>query len=196
MSASKQNTGLFFGSFNPVHNGHLEIARYMLDNEGLNEIWFIVSPQNPLKESKNLANARQRLEMMKLAVSAEPRFKVSDVEFSMPEPSYTIDTLNFLAGTYPERRFYLIIGSDNLEDFHLWKDYEQVLQQYKILVYPRKKEFKNPYAREPNVNITQAPLIRASSTQVRELIKKNKEANHLIPVKVAEYINNSRLYLK
>lgn len=195
MSASKQTTGLFFGSFNPVHNGHLEIARYMLDNEGLDEIWFIVSPQNPLKESKNLANAQQRLEMMKLAVSGESRFKVSDVEFTMPKPSYTIDTLELLSKTHPERSFYLIIGSDNLEEFHFWKDYEQILQKYKILVYPRRKEFENPYDQEPNVKITQAPLIDISSTEIRELIKSGNRADHLVPSDVYNFLSNYGLFV-
>jgi nicotinate-nucleotide adenylyltransferase len=188
------NTGLYFGSFNPVHNGHLEIAKYFLEHEGLDEIWFIVSPQNPLKESIDLADEKHRLEMMRLAVASEPRFKVSDVEFSMPKPSYTIDTLEFLSQKHPERRFVLIIGSDNLEELHLWKNYQQILSKYQILVYPRKREFSNPYDDEPNVKITQAPLIEISSTQVRSLLKGKINVNALIPSGVQNHISKHRLY--
>jgi nicotinate-nucleotide adenylyltransferase len=194
MPNSSTKTGLFFGSFNPVHNGHLIIANYMLDHEGLEEIWFIVSPQNPLKESEILANEQQRMEMIKLAIAPEPRFKVSDVEFSMPKPSYTFKTLEVLTQTKPERNFFLLIGSDNLEDFHLWKNYEQILKKYQILVYPRKKEVNNPYAEAPNVKITKAPLIGISSTEIRELIRAGSNVNQLIPEKVYKYIFIKSLY--
>jgi nicotinate-nucleotide adenylyltransferase len=194
MPNNSTNTGLFFGSFNPVHNGHLLIANYMLDKEGLDEIWFIVSPQNPLKESEELANEQQRLEMMKLAVASEPRFKVSDVEFSMPKPSYTFDTLELLSQAYPERSFFLIIGSDNLEDFNLWKNYEQILKNYQILVYPRKMEINSPFASEPNVTITRAPLVEVSSTQVRRFINEGSDISNLIPASVKQFINGNGLY--
>lgn len=188
------NTGLFFGSFNPVHNGHLIIANYMLEQEGMDAIWFIVSPQNPLKESEELANEQQRLEMMKLAVASKPRFKVSDVEFSMAKPSYTFNTLELLSQSYPERSFFLIIGSDNLEEFHLWKNYEQILKKYQILVYPRKKVINNPYAQAPNVKITKAPLIKVSSTQVRRFINGGSDVSNLIPARVQEFIYANGLY--
>jgi nicotinate-nucleotide adenylyltransferase len=187
-------TGLFFGSFNPVHNGHLIIANYMLDQEGLDEIWFIVSPQNPLKESEMLANEQERLEMMKLAVSSEPRFKVSDVEFSMPKPSYTFDTLELLSQSYPERSFFLIIGSDNLEDFHLWKNHEQILKKYQILVYPRKKEINSPFASEPNVTVTQAPLVEISSTKIRKYLKAGRSVEAFIPQEIKKHIKVHGLY--
>lgn len=194
MPNSSTKSGLFFGSFNPVHNGHLIIANYMLEQEGLDEIWLIVSPQNPLKESEELANEKQRLEMMKLAVASEPRFKVSDVEFSMPKPSYTFDTLELLSQAYPERSFFLIIGSDNLEEFHLWKNHEQILKKYQILVYPRKKEINNPYDDSNNVKITRAPLIEGSSTQVRRFIHDGSDVSNLIPARVREFIKANGLY--
>jgi nicotinate-nucleotide adenylyltransferase len=194
MPNSSTKTGLFFGSFNPVHNGHLIIADYMLDQEGLDEIWFIVSPQNPLKESKKLANGQQRLEMMKLAVAPEPRFKVSDVEFAMPRPSYTFDTLEMLSRIYPERNFFLIIGSDNLEEFHLWKNHEQILKKYQILVYPRNEEINSSFAKEPNVKITQAPLIEISSTKIREFLKAGRNVDAFIPDEIKKYILDNGLY--
>jgi nicotinate-nucleotide adenylyltransferase len=194
MPNSSTKNGLFFGSFNPVHNGHLIIADYMLDQEGLDEIWFIVSPQNPLKESKKLANGQQRLEMMKLAVAPEPRFKVSDVEFAMPRPSYTFDTLEMLSRIYPERNFFLIIGSDNLEEFHLWKNHEQILKKYQILVYPRNEEINSSFAKEPNVKITQAPLIEISSTKIREFLKAGRNVDAFIPDEIKKYILDNGLY--
>lgn len=194
MVMTSTKIGLFFGSFNPVHNGHLVIANYMLDHEELDQIWFIVSPQNPLKESERLANEQQRLEMMKLAVASEPRFIVSDVEFSMAKPSYTFRTLEALTQTYPEINFFLIIGSDNLEEFHLWKNHEQILNKYQILVYPRREDFNNPYADNPNVKITRAPLIEVSSTQVRRLINDGSDVSNLIPARVQENIKANRLY--
>lgn len=166
----------------------------MLDQEGLDEIWFIVSPQNPLKESKKLANGQQRLEMMKLAVAPEPRFKVSDVEFAMPRPSYTFDTLEMLSRIYPERNFFLIIGSDNLEEFHLWKNHEQILKKYQILVYPRNVKINSSFAKEPNVKITQAPLIEISSTKIREFLKAGRNVDAFIPDEIKKYILDNGLY--
>jgi nicotinate-nucleotide adenylyltransferase len=194
MPNSSTKTGLFFGSFNPMHNGHMIIADYMLDQEGLDEIWFIVSPQNPLKESKQLANEQQRLEMMNLAVASEPRFKVSDVEFAMPKPSYTFDTLELLSRVYPERNFFLIIGSDNLEEFHLWKNHEQILKKYQILVYPRNEEINSSFVKEPNVKITQAPLVEISSTKIRKLLKSGRSVDSYIPSRISKYITVNGLY--
>jgi nicotinate-nucleotide adenylyltransferase len=194
MNPDKMKTGLFFGSFNPLHNGHLLIARYMLEHESLDEVWFIVSPQNPLKDAASLASAEQRLEMLNLAVAKDSRFKVCDVEFSMPKPSYTFDTLELLSKTHPERSFALIIGSDNLEDFRLWKNYEQILEKYQLLVYPRDKEVNSPFASRPNVKITQAPLVEISSTQIRKLLKEGKDLESLIPHEIMRYIMEQGLY--
>jgi nicotinate-nucleotide adenylyltransferase len=194
MNPEKTNTGLFFGSFNPVHNGHLVIARYMLEQEGLDEIWFVVSPQNPLKDAGSLANAEQRLDMLKLTVAKDSRFKVCDVEFSMPKPSYTFDTLELLLKSHPGRSFFLIIGSDNLEEFQLWKNFEQILKKYQILVYPRKKEINSLFTSRPNVKITQAPLVEISSTQIRKLLMEGKDLESLIPHEIMRYIMEQGLY--
>lgn len=191
---NKSRTGLFFGSFNPVHNGHLEIAGYLLNQKMVDEIWFVLSPQNPLKESRELANAQQRMEMLNLAIAAEPRFRASDVEFNMPVPSYTIDTLQLLSDSHPSREFKLIIGSDNLEEFHLWKDYEKILNTYQVLVYPRASEIKTPFLSYRNVLLTNAPLIKISSTYIRQCILKQKDVSHLLPEKVLNYIRENNLY--
>ena len=196
MNASGKNTGLFFGSFNPIHNGHIEIARYMLRNEGLDEIWFIVSPQNPLKESEKLVNAQQRLEMVKLAALSDPGFRVSDIEFTLPRPSFTYYTLERLSAGFPGRVFYLIIGSDNLEEFSLWKNHELILKNYKLLVYPRKKEADILFTEESNVRITQAPLLNISSTEIRGLYKTGKNASKLVNPDVHQYIISHRLYIQ
>lgn len=194
MSSGKINTGLFFGSFNPVHLGHLGIAGYLLDGEELDEVWFVVSPKNPLKDSEQLANPGQRLAMVKLAAASNTAFKTCELEFSMPRPSYTIDTLRLLSKKYPENTFYLIIGSDNLEELHLWKDHEQILRDYKILVYPRGKTAKNPFDQYSNVKITQAPLIEISSTLIRQRIAQSKDVSHLLPAGVHGYIIQNALY--
>jgi nicotinate-nucleotide adenylyltransferase len=194
MNVKSKNTGLFFGSFNPVHLGHLGIAGYLLDGEKLDEVWFVVSPKNPLKDDKMLANPLQRLEMVKLTTAQNPAFKTCDQEFSMPTPSYTIDTLKLLNEKYPERDFFLIIGSDNLEELHLWKDHEQILRDYKILVYPRGKTAINPFDQHSNVKITQAPLIDISSTLIREQLKDKKDVSEMLPANVLRYIIKNRLY--
>jgi len=192
--AINKRTGLFFGTFNPVHNGHLEIAGSLLDLKMLDEVWFVVTPQNPLKESRELLNPQQRLEMLKLAIAGEPRFKTSDIEFTMQKPSYTIDTLRLLSDTHPSKEFSLIIGSDNLEEFHLWKDYEQILKTYQVLVYPRTNEIKTPFTDYSNVVITNTPLKIISSTYIRQCIHKQTDVSHLLPEKVFNYIRENKLY--
>lgn len=196
MVAKKTTTGLLFGSFNPIHKGHLEIAAYMLEHEKMDEVWFVVSPQNPLKEKVLLVSREQRLEMTKLALDAKPGFKICDIEFSMPEPSYTIDTLRLLRTVYPQNDFYLMIGSDNLNDLHRWKDHESILNEFQILVYPRGAAESIPFDQHPNVKLTPAPLIEISSTAIRQKIDDGDPYSDLVPAEVYEYILANRLYKK
>ncbi|KAF0132098.1 MAG: nicotinate-nucleotide adenylyltransferase [Bacteroidetes bacterium] len=186
-----KNVGLFFGSFNPVHNGHLMLANYLLEYASLDEIWFIVSPHNPLKAQADLMPEEKRLAMVKKAVEGFDRFVVSDIEFGMPKPSYTIDTLKALEIKFPNMHFHLITGTDSLENFHLWKDYEAILKSYSLLVYPRKGSSDHPLIKHPSVQLIEAPLIEVSSTFIRDAIKQGKDLRFFLPKGVFEMIRQS-----
>ena len=175
--------GLLFGSFNPIHIGHVAIAKYMADKTDLEQVWMIVSPQNPLKEKKSLANGKKRLAQAKKAIGRNPKIKVSDVELKLPQPSYTINTLEVLKKQYPEHKFVLIIGSDNLNLFLKWKDYKKILSGYKIYVYPRSASDGGKLKSHKNVKFFDAPQLDVSSTFIREAIKKGKDISHLVPAK-------------
>lgn len=191
-----QNTGLLFGSFNPIHMGHLALANYLLEFAPFDEVWFIVSPQNPFKNEEGLADAIHRLKMVNLATAREERFKVSDVEFGMPLPSYTSHTLQELKKEYPNHQFSLIIGSDNLLTFPRWHAADEIIDNYPITVYPRpgypvenaKTEILN------KVKVIQAPLLDISSTLIREAFSENKKLPYLLSHEVYDYINTNGLY--
>jgi nicotinate-nucleotide adenylyltransferase len=183
--------GLFFGSFNPIHTGHIAIAKYMAGHTGLDKVWLVVSPHNPLKDKRSLEEAKKRLALVKRSVGRNSKIKVSDVEFSLPQPSYTIKTLTYLKNKYPKHEFVLIIGSDNLNLFHKWKDYRKILKGYEIYVYPRSSPPSKGGLSLPagqaggilshhNVKLFDAPLLDISSTFIREQIKKGKKVNHLL----------------
>ena len=135
--ALKSNIGLFFGSFNPIHIGHLIIANYMINFSDLTEVWFVISPQNPFKEKKTLLSEHHRLELVRIAIEDNNNLKVSDIEFKLPQPSYTINTLTYLQEKYPKKKFSLIMGEDNLKTFHKWKNYEEIIKYYELYIYPR-----------------------------------------------------------
>ncbi len=175
--------GLLFGSFNPIHIGHLVIANYMAEFTDLDQVWLVVSPHNPLKNKKSLSAARKRLAAVKNAVGRNPKIKVNDVEFSLPQPSYTINTLEVLCKQYPKNKFVLIIGSDNLSTFSKWKHYKKILSKYKIYVYPRFGSGKSRLKNHPSVKMVNAPRIDISSTFIRSQIKKGKDVRYLIPNK-------------
>lgn len=191
---TRTKTGLLFGSFNPVHNGHMHIAHYMLTHEELDEIWFVLSPQNPLKSTTELAPVNYRLEMLKLAVACEPRFRICEKELTMPSPSYTINTLKALTTSHPDNYFYIIIGSDNFNEFRLWKNYRRILRDYKLLVYPRAGIIKTAQSHYAGVKITNAPTIEISSSAIRGMILKGEDVGHLLPAGVANFIESARLY--
>ena len=173
--------GLLFGSFNPIHIGHVAIAKYMADKTDLEQVWLVVSPHNPLKEIKSLADGKKRLAHVKKTIGRNPKIKVSDVEFKLPEPSYTINTLGMLRKKYQRHKFVLIIGSDNLCFFRKWKDYKKILSGYKIYVYPRSASDGGKLKSHRNVKFFDAPLLDVSSTFIRNEIKKGINAAHLLP---------------
>lgn len=173
-------TGLFFGSFNPIHNGHLAIANYLLDKVYCDEVWFIVSPQNPFKQDASLLSEDLRLEMVNRAIATDSRLKACAVEFTMPKPSYTVDTLIKLSEIYPGRKFALIIGADNLTEFHLWKGYREILEHWPVLVYPR------PGIDVSGINykgaeMVNAPLSNISSTEIRCKVRCEENISKDIP---------------
>ncbi|MES2417495.1 MAG: nicotinate (nicotinamide) nucleotide adenylyltransferase [Bacteroidota bacterium] len=187
-------TGLFFGSFNPIHIGHLIIANYMANHSGLDEVWFVVSPQNPLKEKSSLGNVYDRLEMAKLATESAQNIRVSDIELSLPKPSYTIDTLTYLKEKYPEKEFALIMGADNLVSLKKWKNYEVLLKNYQIYVYPRPGAEVSEWEKHPSIVFTQTPLMEISSTFIRQAIKENKNVQFFVPDKVLKFMEQKNMY--
>lgn len=186
--------GLFFGSFNPIHIGHLIIANYMAHYTNLDKVWLMVSPHNPLKDKNALINMYDRLEMARLATENATRLEVSDAEFKLPQPSYTIDTLAYLRERYPEHTFSLIMGADNLRSLRKWKNYELLLRDYEIMVYPR-PGYENPDLLDhPSVTLTQTPLMEISSTFIRKSIKEGKSVEFLVPAPVLDFIDSKNLY--
>ncbi len=187
-------TGLFFGSFNPIHIGHLIIAQAVLEFSNLHEIWFVVSPQNPLKKNKSLLHEFDRLDMVRLAIEDNEKFYASDIEFHMPKPSYTIDTLAYLKEKYPKKNFKLIIGGDNLAIFPKWKNSERILEEFGLIVYPRPGEESKKTPDHPNISLIEAPLMSISATFIRKCIREEKSIRYLVPEKVVDYIISKKLY--
>ena len=176
--------GLLFGSFNPIHIGHVAIAKYMSEQTDLKQVWLIVSPHNPLKEKKSLADAKKRLTHVKKAIGRNSKIKAGDIEFKFPEPSYTINTLSVLRKKYPKNKFVLVMGSDSLKFFHTWKEYKKILKSHEFYIYPRGKSLlRNDIKRiskYPNVTFFNAPLIDVSSTFIREQMKQGKDVKDLL----------------
>ncbi|MFF5382165.1 nicotinate (nicotinamide) nucleotide adenylyltransferase [Pedobacter suwonensis] len=187
-------TGLFFGSYNPIHTGHLIIANYMANHTALDEVWLVVSPHNPLKDKSGLTNMYDRLEMAKLATETAEHIRVSDIEFALPQPSYTIDTLTYLHEKYPEKEFVLIMGADNLVSFKKWKNYEVLLKNYHIYVYPRPGADVDAWKNHPSITFTNTPLMEISSTFIRKAIKEKKNVQFFLPDKVIEFIEGKGMY--
>ncbi len=189
-----KKTGLFFGSFNPIHVGHLIIAEYIVEHTELKEIWFVVSPRNPLKNKQSLLNDKQRLYMVNIALEDDPRFRSCDIEFKLPQPSYTVNTLLHLAERYPEKEFCLIMGEDNLDCIEKWYNYQYILDNYQIYVYPR-DDYKTEKKRElPNIHYVDAPRMGISASMIRQGIKEKKTVKYLMTEKVARYVEEMGLY--
>lgn len=193
----RKKTGLFFGSFNPIHIGHLILANYILENSDMQELWFVVSPQNPFKEKKSLLDDMTRLDMVERALRNYEKIRVSNVEFSLPKPSYTIDTLTYLKEKFPNHSFALIMGEDNLAGLPKWKNAELLVKNYQIIVYPRyfeKSETLESYEEHENITLIDAPIIELSATQIRQMIKDGKNVRPMLPPEVFDYIDGSSLY--
>lgn len=198
-----KNVGLYFGSFDPIHIGHLIIANYMVHYTSLDEVWFVVTPLNPLKTDRHLIADHHRLQMVYLAIRKNESLFASDVEFQLPKPSYTIATLKVLEEQHPELRFSLIMGEDNLRNLHKWLAFEEIIQRIPILVYPRdltEGESQDDEVTIPtelsqaDITICDAPLMKISSTFIRQAIRNQKDVRYLIPDEVVNYISNNFLY--
>ncbi|MBK7344987.1 MAG: nicotinate-nucleotide adenylyltransferase [Saprospiraceae bacterium] len=194
MTVTHSRIGLFFGSFNPIHTGHLIIAQHMLEHADVDRIWFVVSPQNPLKPRKTLARDADRLHMVRLAIDDNPGFQASNIEFSLPKPSYTVDTLAYLRDQYPEHAFSLIMGGDNLASLAKWKNHEILLRDNRILVYRRPGSGETPFDDHPSVRFFEAPQLDISATFIREQIKEGKSIRYLVPDAVFEFLDGGSLY--
>lgn len=188
--------GLFFGSFNPIHIGHLIIANVVLEFSGLEEVWFVVSPQNPFKKKRNLLHEFDRFDMVRLAIADNQKLRTTDIEFRLPKPSYTITTLAALSEKYPQHSFKILMGSDNLKYFHRWKNYQLILEEYGVLVYPRPgSSIETTNLTHKNIVPVEAPFIQISATFIRKLIKEGRSIRYLVPQAVADRIRFKKFYL-
>lgn len=189
--------GLYFGTFNPIHIGHLIIANHMAEYSGLDQIWLVITPHNPLKKKNTLLDDHHRLEMVHLATEDYPKLKPSDIEFRLPQPNYTVHTLAHLQEKYPSYEFSLIMGEDNLNSLHKWKNYEVILHNHDIYVYPRiNTETINPSLDRSRIHRIDAPVMEISSTFIRNSIKEGRNVTPLFPHKVAQYVAHNLFYKK
>ncbi len=193
--------GLFFGSFNPIHVGHLIMASHMVQHTNLDKIWFVVTPQNPHKTKDSLLDDRQRLHLVRLAIEDNINFEASDIEFHLPQPNYTVNTLVHLREKYPDKQFALIMGEDNLCTLHKWKNYEEILKHHQIVVYPRMQEDNTKEPKEEVMNSGQiveceAPVIKISASYVRDLISAGLSAEYVLPPAVLQYVEEMHFYEK
>ncbi len=187
------DVGLFFGSFNPIHTGHLIIAHTIRELAELKEVWFVVSPQNPHKRSASLLPEQDRLDLVRAAIHDDYNFRVSDIEFSMPKPSFTADTLTYLRERFPSKSFHLIMGGDNLKTFHKWKNHRDILVNHNIIVYPRngERDYKIPERLreyEGKIKIAETPFLEISATYIRDLLRRGKSVKYLVPKPVEELL--------
>lgn len=187
---------MFFGSFNPVHVGHMIIANFMATQTDLDRVWMVVTPQNPHKTKASLANNYDRLQLVNLAIGDNKLLKSSDIEFTLPVPSYTIDTLTYLKEKFPTKDFVLIMGGDNLATLHKWKNYEKILEGHDIFVYKRPSYPLGDLENHPKIHLFEAPLLQISSTQLRKNIKEGKSIRYLVTAEVHQYLEDNPIYLR
>ncbi|MGB3617343.1 MAG: nicotinate (nicotinamide) nucleotide adenylyltransferase [Catalinimonas sp.] len=188
------NVGLFFGSFNPIHVGHLIIGSAMMEATELQQVWFVVSPQNPFKKKGGLLHAQDRYDLVARAVHDDLRFRASDVEFHMPQPSYTVDTLTYLQEKHPAHRFMLLMGEDNLQHLPKWKNYERILECHWVFVYPRPGARPGALHNHPRVRLVPAPLLDISATFIRRCVAEGRSIRYLVPAEVEERIVAKKFY--
>ncbi|MDI9256034.1 nicotinate (nicotinamide) nucleotide adenylyltransferase [Flavobacterium sedimenticola] len=190
--------GLYFGTFNPIHIGHLIIANHMAEYSDLEQVWMVVTPHNPLKQKNTLLDDYQRLHLVRLATEDYPKIKPSDIEFKLPQPNYTVNTLAHLMEKYPKHQFSLIMGEDNLKSLHKWKNYEYILEHHDIYIYPRVSEEADnfQFKDHPRIHWIDAPIVEISSTFIRENIKNKKNVRPLLPDSVWAYVDHNNFYKK
>lgn len=193
-----KKVGLYFGTFNPIHIGHLIIANHMVENSDLDEIWMVVTPHNPFKKKSSLLDNHHRLEMVFRATSSYEKISPSDIEFKLPQPNYTVHTLAHISDKFPSYDFCLIMGEDNLKSLHKWKNYETILEHHSVYVYPRISEgqIETQFNNHPKIHRVSAPIVEISSTMVRNAIKEGKNIQPLLTPKVWEYIDEMNFYKK
>jgi len=189
--------GLYFGSYNPIHIGHLAIANYMVEFTDIDQLWFVVSPQNPFKKKENLLADYHRLELVNRAIENDERFRASNIEFNLPKPSYTIDTLTYLQERFPDYSFVILMGADNLESFPKWKNFEMIVENYGVVVYPRPGFEMSKVPVHKNITVAEGvPLMEISSSFIRNTIKEGKDIRHFMPQKSWEYLDEMNFYRK
>lgn len=191
----QKKIGLFFGTYNPVHVGHMVIANYMVEFTDLEQVWMVVTPQNPFKQKESMLKDYDRLHLVKLAIGDDLKLQASDIEFALPQPNYTATTLSYLKEKHPNKDFALIMGADNLNSFHKWKNHDEILKHHELYVYPRLEsndggELRHHY----KVNYVEAPVMKISSSFIRKAIAEGKIVNHYMPKEVADYVEEMNLY--
>ena len=189
-----KKVGIYSGSFNPIHHGHVILANYLVEFSDLDELWFVVTPQNPLKKKEDLLDDDERLKMVQLAVGDDSRFHVSDIEMHLPTPSYTINTLTALTERHPDCEFVFICGMDSLQNLKRWRDYQSILDNYELLVFPREGYDGGELFNYPSVTVLKTPIIEISSTFIRECVKEGRDVRHFMPEKAFLYMKSNRFY--
>ena len=189
-----KKVGIYSGSFNPIHHGHVMLANYLVEFSDLDELWFVVTPQNPLKKKEDLLDDDERLKMVQLAVGDDERFHVSDIEMHLPTPSYTINTLAALSEQYPDCEFIFICGMDSLQNLKNWREYQKILDNYELLVFPREGFDGGDLINYPSVNVLKTPIIEVSSTFIRNCVNEGRDVRHFMPEKAFRYMDENRFY--